>query len=75
MDETTNPYLLRCSECGALMDERHHTIWSKVEGWEKKRDAGGTNHVALRIPLGVFMCVGCMDKLRSGVAASQLSLA
>ncbi len=56
------------------MDERLVTVWSKVTGWEKKRDQGGTNHVALRQPLNEFMCVGCMDKLKSGVSARQLQL-
>lgn len=56
------------------MDERIATVWSKLEGWEKKRAAGGTNHVALRKPLGEFMCNGCMEKLLSGVAAAQLQI-
>lgn len=56
------------------MDERIDTVWGKIEGWAKRRDAGGTNHVALRKPLYVFMCNGCMHKLLSGVASSQLTL-
>ena len=70
---TFNPWVVTCSSggCGHKeLDERHVTVWSKVEGWEKKRDAGGTNHVALRKPLGVFMCAGCMDLLRAGLDPS-----
>lgn len=72
--EYSSPYILRCTECGRQMDERVETVWCKVEGWEKKRSQGGTNHVALRKPLNAFMCPGCMDKLQSGVAARQLAL-
>lgn len=56
------------------MDERVETVFSKVDGWVKKREQGGANHVALRRPLGEFMCVGCMEKLLSGVSTSQLTL-
>lgn len=72
--EFADPYVLRCSSCSLLFDERIVVMWSKVEGWEKKRDAGGTNHVALRTPLDEFMCPTCMDKLRNGLAAGQLVL-
>lgn len=70
----SDPYILRCTECGRQMDERVETVWSKVEGWEKKRDQGGTNHVALRRPLGVFMCVTCINHLRKGIPATQMRI-
>lgn len=68
----TDPYILRCTACGRQMDERLETVWQKLTGWDKKRSAGGTNHVALKRPLHEFMCAGCMDKLQNGVPALQL---
>lgn len=64
-----------CAHCGRSIDERYETVWKKVEGWEKKRGSGGTNHLALRKNIGSFMCAVCMDKLLSGLSASQLSFA
>lgn len=70
----SDPYIMRCTECGRQMDERRETVWQAVHGWGKKRDQGGQNAVALRRPLNEFMCAGCMDKLKRGVAATQLTL-
>jgi hypothetical protein len=72
--EYLDPYILRCSACGRQIDERVETVWSKVEGWEKKRSGGGTNHVALRVPLYEFMCALCMDKLQNGIPALQTGM-
>lgn len=55
-----DPYILRCNECGRPMDERVEVVWTKVEGWEKRRQQGGTNHVAMRRPLPEHMCNACM---------------
>lgn len=68
-------YTEKCCECGNPVDDRKETVWSKVEGWEKKRDQGGTNHVALRNPLGVSMCNACMMLKLSGLSAAQLRIA
>jgi len=38
------------------MDERIETVWQHVTGWTKKRDQGGTNHIALRKELPEMMC-------------------
>lgn len=67
-------YLLRCSVCGEVVDERRQTVYNKVTGWEKKRDQGGTNALRLREPDNEFMCVICMDKLTRGLSAGQMDL-
>lgn len=71
---TWEPYYFKCCECGRGMDERRDTVWGKVTGWEKKRHAGGTNHIACRRPLDEFMCDACMRKVLAGVPAGQDSL-
>jgi hypothetical protein len=72
---TWEPYHLSCTECGRGMDERYETVWNLVEGWEKRRSQGGTNHLACRRPRNQFRCAGCMEKILNGVAAGQESLA
>lgn len=72
--EAWQPHHFQCSECGEWKDERYETVWQAVRGWEKKRNQGGTNHVALRRPLPESMCNGCMTKLQAGVDARQESL-
>lgn len=69
-----DPFIVRCSECGSGLDERRQVVWSKVEGWEKKRDQGGTNHVAMRRPLNEFMCANCMGMALAGLDPRQLAL-
>jgi hypothetical protein len=49
-------------------------VWSKVIGWEKKRNRGGTNHVALRKPVNEFMCDYCMRMKQSGASPDQSEL-
>ena len=61
-----------CSKCGDPVSEG--TCWHQVIGWEHKRGSGGTNYIALREVTGELMCGSCMMKLRSGVAANQLTL-
>ena len=72
--EIHSPYEYPCSQCTRLVDERREVIWSQVIGWEKKREAGGTNHVALRRPQNLFMCDDCMTKLQQGVSPDQQTL-
>ena len=71
---TISPYQYPCSQCTRLVDERFEMVWHKVTGWEHKRDAGGTNHLALRRPQNEFMCDECMEKLRNGLSPQQGSL-
>lgn len=65
---------IRCSECGRGLNTKTETVWTKITGWERHRDQGGTNHVALRKQLEEFMCAGCMTLFQSGLAAGQKSL-
>jgi hypothetical protein len=70
----SSPYHITCEECGREVDERFETVWSAVEGWEKKRHQGGTNHIACRRPLPRFRCEPCMQKILAGLPALQGSL-
>lgn len=69
-----SPYHYQCSQCTRQVDERQETVWFKVTGWEKKRDQGGTNHLALRRPQDEYMCDRCMEALRNGISPQQESL-
>lgn len=68
---THDPYVFTCRHCGCAMDERTETVWQLVQGYEKKRAQGGTNHVALRRPLYDFMCNRCMTLAQSGLHPQQ----
>jgi hypothetical protein len=65
---------MNCSKCGRPINEHIETVWQKVIGWEKKRDAGGTNHIALREPQPEVMCAGCMQLMLDGLDPGQQSL-
>lgn len=65
---------IRCVECNRLLDERVETIWNLVEGWEKHRAQGGTNHLACRQPRNVYRCNGCMTLILSGLSPGQTEL-
>jgi hypothetical protein len=45
-----------------------------VEGYERKRDGGGTNALRLRRPKGKWACMFCIDKEAKGIAANQEGL-
>jgi len=62
---------MRCSGCG---EEIRGVVWQKEVGWERHREAGGTNHVALRRTLDEYLCDSCMYRERHGVSAGQTSL-
>jgi hypothetical protein len=65
---------MNCDKCGRVLNERIETVWNLVEGWEKKRDQGGTNHLALRKPKEQFRCNGCMTLILDGLNPGQESL-
>ncbi len=71
---TVDPYVWRCSTCGSDIDERVDKPWTEVVGWERHRNQGGTNHLALRKPTGRAMCKRCMMKLQAGLDPGQLSI-
>jgi len=62
-----------CRECGRVVREKENP-WTEVTGFERKREAGGTNHVALRKRTGVLICPECMVRLQAGLDAGQLSM-
>jgi hypothetical protein len=64
---------MTCSTCNRKISGTE-IFWQQVLGWEKKREAGGTNHVALRKPIERFMCAGCMTLKQSGIHPGQTSL-
>lgn len=56
---------MRCSICDASL--QGWTVYQKVSGWERWREAGGTNALALREPKQEFACQRCIDALKRGV--------
>jgi len=70
----TDDAAIYCSSCGDPIVE-YRKAWQKVEGWSRvHRKGGGTNALALRIPLQEFMCDGCMIRLKLFGESKQESL-
>lgn len=66
-----NPWGAPCAgKCGQLIADTR-LAWCGVTGWERYREQGGTNHVAVRRPTGEFMCEDCMRKLKDGLDPAQ----
>lgn len=64
---------VRCEHCDC--DINPDTDYQRVIGYERKRGAGGTNHITLREPVpGQWSCRWCIEKLRRGMSAQQQSL-
>jgi hypothetical protein len=66
---------MHCTECGKELDQNlPGAWWVQVIGWERKREQGGTNHVALRVQQEVFMCNACMVLRQAGISPKQGAL-
>lgn len=63
---------LRCTFCGGEISVNRD--YQKVEGFERKRDGGGTNAIRLRQPKGEWACTSCIDKESRGINAQQSGL-
>ena len=63
-----------CTFCEREVNPGVETVWYGVQGWEHERDAGGTNHVALRKRTGETACHVCMDKLQRGLSPNQAAM-
>lgn len=48
--------------------------YRRVEGWERHRHQGGTNHIMLREPRDEWACRWCIESLNRGVPVGQQSL-
>jgi hypothetical protein len=57
--------------CGHTIDTDAPTTYQQVQGWARNRTQGGTNAIALRIPLPQWACNVCIDKLTNGIAIEQ----
>ena len=66
--------LVPCAECGKPTDTFAASTAYEVQGWEKQRPQGGTNHVLFRRRTGRVMCGGCTHLLRATGNAAQESL-
>lgn len=71
---TIDPHIWTCAICGDEVDDRRTEPYTEVTGWERRRDQGGTNALALRKPTGRAMCSSCMERMKMGLAPGQLSL-
>lgn len=63
--------IVKCDKCKRDIDDRAETVWNLVEGWEKKREGGGTNYLALRKTKEQFRCNACMTLLLEGLDPGQ----
>lgn len=55
-----------CSFCGETMVGKF-IVYQKVSGWERWRDEGGTNALALRKTEQVFACERCIGLEKRGI--------
>lgn len=55
-----------CEFCGDPLEAGHWGTFRYVGGWEKSREAGGTNALSLREPQDRYACAACIDALRNG---------
>jgi len=69
--EASSP--VSCVFCGDGIPSLRNA-YRKVVGFEKQRDQGGTNALALRRPLNEWACNTCVDKQKSGVDPRQEEL-
>jgi hypothetical protein len=60
----------RCVFCGQEVLSPA-TAYRKVTGWERKRDGGGTNALALREPHDEFAHVSCVDRAKVHVPGQE----
>lgn len=63
---------LKCSFCGNAISVNRD--YRKVEGFERRRNQGGTNALRLRQPKSEWACTSCIDKESRGVSARQEGL-
>lgn len=68
--------LAKCEGCAAEVWPGHAGTWTRIEGWDSPREAGGTNHVVLREVAKPerFLCNACMTLKRSKLSPGQGSL-
>lgn len=57
---------MRCAGCD-LVIHRGEAVAYEVVGWEKDRQGGGTNHLALRRRTGVAMHADCLERRKRGL--------
>lgn len=63
---------IHCLDCKRdLSDDPPTMVWRAVQGWERGRSEGGTNHVAMREPQDAFLCDVCMRKRQRGLRAQE----
>jgi hypothetical protein len=67
---------IRCKFCGKPLDpdSRVETVYQRVYGWEKKREAGGANQITLREPQQEWAHASCIDRMVHGIGVSQMAL-
>lgn len=56
-----------CVFCGDVVDPDGPLTYRRVVGFERHRDAGGTNALRLRQPLEEFACYSCVDRAANGL--------
>lgn len=64
--------ILNCSFCEKKMRE-WDAVYQWVAGWERWREAGGTNALALREPEQKFACERCITLKKRGIDPQRQS--
>lgn len=64
---------IACVYCGCEIASPR-SAYRRVQAWERKRRAGGTNAVRLREPLDEYACAPCVDALAAGRPIGQAAI-
>lgn len=64
--------MTRCVYCNGEVDPDRD--YQYAIGWVKRRDAGGTNALALRTLREKYACQQCVNRLKRGVSPQQARL-
>jgi hypothetical protein len=63
-----------CERCGVQVSPTAPGTFQFASGWLEARKGGGAHAIALAVREQRFMCSPCVDLLRLGGAAQQVSL-
>lgn len=72
-DEVPVTAFPRCLVCGEPTRPSARNL-HEIAGFERDRDAGGTNHVIARRRTGRIVCSTCAPRVQSGVPVAQETL-
>lgn len=62
-----------CALCGHYVDPNSRSTYRRIEGWDRKGKAGGSD-ITLRRPTGELAHAYCVDRAKAGISPEQEAL-